>query len=51
MKREIGDILADPDDMHGAETSCFLCAAAEAVRHNPLCPVTIKPVVLDNFRV
>jgi hypothetical protein len=49
-RRKYLDILSDPDDLHRAEERCFLNTATETVRHNPLCPVTIKPVVLDNFR-
>jgi len=47
---KLPEILSDPDDMNGAEIRCFLSTTAEAVRGNPLCPVTIEPVFLDNFR-
>jgi hypothetical protein len=38
------------DDLNRAEIRCFLSTTAEAVRHDPLCPVTAKAVFFDNFR-
>jgi hypothetical protein len=36
--------------LYGAEIRCFLSTTTKAVRNDPLCPVTIEPVTLDNFR-
>lgn len=47
---KLPEILYNPDNMHGAEIRCFLGTTTEAVRSNPLRPVTIEPVFLDNFR-
>jgi hypothetical protein len=49
-KRKYGNALANTNDLYRAEIRCFLCTTAEAVWHNPLCLVTIEPIVLDNFR-